>query len=138
MGGGGPVRGGGLALSGLSSRKGMNDLLENGIPAVATILSIHETGTWIDDDPQVTLRARLEPVDGNPYEAEKTLVMSLVNPIRLGARIPALIYPENHAMFGLIVDITDPSKVPPRLRTLVDELSALEVLTELADESSGR
>jgi hypothetical protein len=101
----------------------VNDLLDNGIPAVATILSIRETGTWINDNPQVKLRARLEPDDGDPYEADKTLVMSLVNPIRVGARIPALIYPEDHGRFGLIVDISDPSKIPPRLRDLVDRLS---------------
>jgi hypothetical protein len=113
------------ALSAMSgpSPEAVDDLVENGIPAVATILSIRETGTWINSSPQVNLRARLEPVDGNPYEAEKTLVMSLVNPIRVGARIPALIYPEDHGKFGLIVDITDTSQFPPRLRDLVDQLS---------------
>jgi hypothetical protein len=102
----------------------VDHLLEHGIPAVATILSIRDTGMRINDNPRVTLRARLEPVDGNPYEAEKTLVMSLVQPFQVGARIPALIYPENHGRFGLIVDISDPSKIPPRLRGLIHQMSA--------------
>jgi hypothetical protein len=111
-------------LVGSPSKEVVDDLLENGIPAVATILSIRDTGMRINDNPRVTLRARLEPVDGNPYEAEKTLVMSLVQPFQVGARIPALIYPDDHGKFGLIVDVSDPSKIPPRLRGLIDQVSA--------------
>jgi hypothetical protein len=111
-------------LGGFQPKVVVDHLLENGIPAVATILSIRDTGIRINDNPRVTLRARLEPVDGNPYEAEKTVVMSLVQPFQVGARIPALIYPEDHGKFGLIVDISNPSKIPPRLRSLIHQMSA--------------
>jgi hypothetical protein len=111
------------ALGAPLSKEVVDDLLENGIPAVATILSIHDTGVRINDNPRVTLRARLEPVDGDPYEATKTVVMSLVQPFQVGTRIPALIYPEDHSKFGLIVDTSDPSKIPPRLRGLINQVS---------------
>jgi hypothetical protein len=56
-------------------------------------------------------------------DAEKIAVMSLVNPIRVGARFPALIYPEDHGKFVIVVDLSRRSEFSPRMRALVDQLA---------------
>ena len=53
-------------------------LLEEGLPAAATILAADPTGSTYNSQPEVRFRLRIEPQPGTAYEAETEMV---INPI---------------------------------------------------------
>jgi hypothetical protein len=110
-------------------------LMQTGIPAVATIVSMHDTGVRINENPRVTLRVRVEPtIDMPGYEGEKTVLMLLGQPFHVGQRLPALMYPEDMSRFILVTDVTDPSQVPPRLSELFQSVTAGAPTSDLAGQ----
>ncbi len=53
-------------------------LLKNGVPARAEIVSLDPTGSWYNNQPQVDVRVRVLPEDGEPFEATATMI---INPV---------------------------------------------------------
>jgi hypothetical protein len=55
-----------------------DQLVKNGVPATAEIISIHPTGNIFNDQPQVDIVVRVTPTDGEPYEANVTMIINAV------------------------------------------------------------
>ena len=51
-------------------------LLEHGLPADATVLKVWDTGTTINDDPQLGLLLEVRPAGDPPFQAESKSVIS--------------------------------------------------------------
>lgn len=99
-------------------------LAEVGLPAVGTILAVQDTGTTINDDPQVELTVRIElrHLATPPFTATKTITMSRVRPIRVGERFPVLVDPSDSAKWAMVTAITDTVLAPEEIRELWLEL----------------
>ena len=62
-----------------------NALLQNGIPAPATIVSIQDTGWRINDQPQALVTLQVTPADRPPFQAQ---VKDTFSPFDLGSLTP--------------------------------------------------
>lgn len=66
------------------------ELMVTGVKAVGTIVEVTDTGMTINDNPRVTIRMRVAPLDGTgPVERSKTVTVSRVAVPRVGERYPA-------------------------------------------------
>ena len=80
-----------IAISGFfiyrmfKGRAQTNALLQNGIPASATILSIQDTGWRINDQPQALVTLQVTPTDRPPFQAQ---VKDTFSPFDLGSLTP--------------------------------------------------
>jgi hypothetical protein len=76
-------------------------ILQNGIPAKATIRQVWQTGTFINNNPQVGMQLEVQPPNGVPYVAQVNAVVPMVNipQFQPGVVLPVKISP------------TDPSRV---------------------------
>jgi hypothetical protein len=72
-----------------------------GIPGRATILELTQTGMYINEQPQVKLKLRVEPQGQQPYELEKRITVPLVALGALSSGHPLNVY----------VDRADSSKI---------------------------
>jgi hypothetical protein len=84
--------------------KGMGpnkEILQNGIPAQATIRNVWQTGTYVNYNPQLGMQLEVQPPTGTPYMAQVNAVVPMVNipQFQPGVVVPVKIHP------------TDPSKV---------------------------
>jgi hypothetical protein len=64
-----------------SARK--NQLLQSGIPAQARVLNIWETGTSVNNQPQIGIALEVYPQGGAPYQAQTTEFVSIIHLSRL-------------------------------------------------------
>jgi hypothetical protein len=64
-----------------SARK--NQLLKTGIPAQARIVNIWDTGTMVNNQPQIGVALEVYPQGGVPYQAQTTEIVSMVHMPRL-------------------------------------------------------
>jgi hypothetical protein len=71
------------AARGNSSEK--QQLLQSGTPATAQVLSIKQTGTFINNNPQVEMSLRIQPPDGPPYERTTRYVVPIIHASALQA-----------------------------------------------------
>jgi hypothetical protein len=55
-----------------------DQLLKNGVPAQAEIVSLDPTGSWYNNQPQVDVHLRVTPEAGEPFEATATMI---INPV---------------------------------------------------------
>lgn len=78
-----------------------SQLIENGLPAEATILEIRPTGSTYNDQPQVRIRLEVRPEGGAAYAAETEMI---INPVYLPQFQPGKIVRVRY-------DADDPSKV---------------------------
>ena len=62
-----------------------NALLQNGVPAPATIVSIQDTGWRINDQPQALVTLQVTPADRPPFQA---VVKDTFDPFELGSLVP--------------------------------------------------
>jgi hypothetical protein len=62
-----------------------NALLQNGVPALATIVSIQDTGWRINDQPQALVTLQVTPADRPPFQA---VVKDTFDPFELGSLVP--------------------------------------------------
>ena len=62
-----------------------NALLQNGVPAPATIISIQDTGWRINDQPQALVTLQVTPADRPPFQAQ---VKDTFSPFDLGSLAP--------------------------------------------------
>lgn len=77
-----------------------SNLIRTGIAAPATIVSVQDTGTTINDNPRVLLTLRVEPPDGSaPFELQRKLLVSRVNVPRQGEHVRVYYDPEDHSTF---------------------------------------
>ncbi len=76
-------------------------ILQNGTPAVGTIVQVWQTGTYLNNNPQLGMLLEVRPPNGQPYQAQVKAIVPLVNipQFQPGATVPVKIHP------------TDPSKV---------------------------
>jgi hypothetical protein len=70
-------------------------ILQNGIPAKATIVGVQQTGVMVGHQPQVLMLLEVEPPNGSPYQAQARAVIPMVNipQFQPGARISVKIHP---------------------------------------------
>ncbi len=73
-------------------------LLEHGLPAEAAVLKVWDTGTTINDDPQLGLLLDVRPSGEPPFQAESKSVISrlLVAEVRPGAVVQVRYDPRTH------------------------------------------
>lgn len=73
-------------------RKGLA-LVETGIEAIGTVLSVRDTGVTVNMNPRLELTFRIEPVGGfpAPYDATKTATVARYAIPRVGDRYPVWI-----------------------------------------------
>ena len=84
--------------------KGMGpnrEILQSGIRAQATIRQVWQTGTYLNNNPQIGMQLEVMPPNGAPYVAAVNAVVPLINipQFQPGVVVPVKIHP------------TDPSKV---------------------------
>lgn len=78
-----------MGLFGKSKQEKAINLVETGSRGVGVVLSVHDTGVTMNDNPRVNMTFRVEPLDGGaPFEAQKTKVVSRVEIPRAGDRYP--------------------------------------------------
>jgi hypothetical protein len=65
-----------LVIGGFARRRAA--LLLDGIPGSATVLSVEQTGVYINQQPQVRLRMRVEAPGVEPYEVERSEVVPIM------------------------------------------------------------
>jgi hypothetical protein len=77
------------------------DILQNGIPAKARILSLQQTGVMVNYQPQVVFNLEVQPPGGTSYQVQTKAVIPMVNipQFQPGTEVPVKIHP------------TDPKKV---------------------------
>jgi hypothetical protein len=76
-------------------------IMKSGTPAQATIQNVWQTGTYVNNNPQIGMQLEVRPPTGVPYTAQVNAIIPLVNipQFQPGAVVPVKIHP------------TDPSKV---------------------------
>ena len=76
-------------------------IMKSGTPAQATIQNVWQTGTYVNNNPQIGMQLEVRPPNGVPYQAQVNAIIPLVNipQFQPGAVVPVKIHP------------TDPSKV---------------------------
>jgi hypothetical protein len=74
---------------GNGKREKAKNLLESGSKGIGTVLSVHDTGMTMNDNPRVKMSFRIEPLEGGAaFDAEKTSTVSRVQIPRAGDRYP--------------------------------------------------
>ena len=79
-------------------------LMKVGTQGEATILSLQDTGTRINDDPRVTLQLQIQMPYGAPYQVTKTMTVPLIrlSQIQVGSKVQVMVD---------MMDPTNPDKV---------------------------
>jgi hypothetical protein len=76
-------------MFGRGKKEKARNLIENGSKGVGVVLTVHDTGMTINENPRVKMSFRIEPLDGSPpFEPEKTSTVSRVEVPRTGDRYP--------------------------------------------------
>lgn len=80
------------------------NVLENGIPAVAKILSVRQTGVMLNNQPQIEFQLEIHPPSGIPYQAQAKAVVALVNipQFQPGVEVPVKIDPTDQTKVVLV------------------------------------
>ncbi len=55
-----------------------NQLIKEGIPAEAVILAADPTGNVYNSQPEIRVRLRVSPTQGEPYEAETVMFVNAI------------------------------------------------------------
>jgi hypothetical protein len=80
-------------------------ILQNGIPAQAMIRQVWQTGTFINENPQVGMQLEVRPPGGAPYVAQLNAVVPLINipQFQPGTVVPVKISPTDASRVELDV-----------------------------------
>jgi len=72
-------------------------VLQNGMPAQATIVSVRQTGVMLNNQPQILFDLDVHPPGGAPYRAQAKAVIPIVNipQFQPGAEAPVKIHPSD-------------------------------------------
>src|SRR5258706_9976053 len=81
------------------------NILQNGIPAQATIRQVWQTGTFINENPQVGMQLEVRPPGGAPYVTQVNVVVPLINipQFQPGTVVPVKISPTDASKVELDV-----------------------------------
>ena len=96
----------GVLIWWIMKRMGPNQsILQNGIPAQATIRQVWQTGTFINENPQVGMQLEVRPPGGAPYVAQVNVVVPLINipQFQPGTVVPVKISPTDASRVELDV-----------------------------------
>ena len=82
-----------------------NAILQSGIPAMATILQLADTGMMVNYNPRVNIVLQVQPPNGAPYQTEVTMVVSQLQIPRVqpGMVVPVKIDPANPSKVALVI-----------------------------------
>ncbi len=74
-------------------------VLSSGTPAVAQVLAANQTGTYVNNNPQIVLTLNVTPHGGTPYQAHVTKVVSMfeIPQYQVGAQLDVRVDPANPA-----------------------------------------
>jgi len=80
-----------------------NQVLQTGIPAMATIVSLADTGMLVNYQPQVRIGLQVAPPNGVPYQAEVTMVVSqlMIPRVQPGMMVPVKIDPKDPSKIAI-------------------------------------
>ena len=80
------------------------EVIQNGIPATAKILSVRQTGVMLNDQPQVEFQLEVHPPSGVPYQAQAKAVVALVSipQIQPGAEVAVKIHPTDQTRVAIV------------------------------------
>src|SRR5919199_2836800 len=76
----------------------MQELTQTGLPGQAQILEMTQTGVYINENPQVKMKLRVEARGLAPYECEKKVTVPMIALGMLGSGRPLSVYvdPADH------------------------------------------
>jgi hypothetical protein len=100
------IAGTGFLIYYIMKRMGPNQsILQNGIPAQATIRQVWQTGTFINENPQVGMQLEVRPPGGAPYVTQLNAVVPLINipQFQPGTVVPVKISPTDASKVELDV-----------------------------------
>lgn len=80
-------------------------LLTTGVPAIATIMQIWETGTRINDRPMVGFALQVQPQGGQPFQAQCQMVVSplQIPSIQPGTQVQVKYDPANPSKVAIVM-----------------------------------
>lgn len=80
-------------------------LLQTGTPAMATILSIWETGLRINNQPEIGFQLRVQPQGGQPFDTQAKAIISMLQiaQIQPGAQVQVRYNPQNPAECAVVI-----------------------------------
>ncbi|MGP3956788.1 hypothetical protein ACTWPT_12370 [Nonomuraea sp. 3N208] len=92
-----PSRSGGLFGMIKDMAGGNHDLRDNGVPAAAVILSMHDTGVTINDQPMVAFDLEVHPESGDAYRVahREPIPRLLVGAVLPGAHLAIYVDPQD-------------------------------------------
>lgn len=103
-----------LGRAGAARQQMAEQLMVTGTKAVGTIVEVRDTGMTINDNPRISVRMRVAPLDGSaPVERSKTVTVSRVAIPRAGDRFPVW-YDRNDSekwMYGTDMQDSAPAEV---------------------------
>ncbi len=110
------IVGGAMAISfGGEVRREMlrQALVEDGADAQATVLSLRQTGKFINDNPEVALQLRVEPEGAEAFEVELTQTIAQVElpAYQPGARVEVKYDPGDHERV-VVMALIPPAPAP--------------------------
>jgi hypothetical protein len=78
-------------------------LLQTGAPATGQIMAVNQTGTYINQQPQVQIVVMVHPQGGQPYQAQLTKVVSMFETAQyqIGAQVHVRYDPQNPAKIAI-------------------------------------
>lgn len=80
-------------------------LVRGGVPAMATILSVRDSGTMVNNQPRLVLEVEITPQNGQPpyrFETKKVVGHSSLAMMRPGVSLPVSVDPRRPERFAFI------------------------------------
>ncbi|MBI3897456.1 MAG: hypothetical protein HY308_04060 [Gammaproteobacteria bacterium] len=68
-----------LTVSVILDQRREGKLRREGLPAIAKVVSVKQTGTWIGNNPQVEMELQVQPAEGDAYVLKHEEVVPIVN-----------------------------------------------------------
>ncbi len=80
------------------------NIIQNGIPARAKILSVRQTGVMLNNQPQVEFLLEVHPLSGMPYQAQAKAVVALfsIPQFQPGAEVAVKIHPTDQTKVAVV------------------------------------
>jgi hypothetical protein len=80
-------------------------IMKSGTPAQATIQNVWQTGTYVNNNPQIGMQLEVRPPSGVSYQAQVNAIIPLVNipQFQPGAVVPVKIHPTDTSKVALDV-----------------------------------
>ncbi len=79
-------------------------LLQTGTPATGQILAVNQTGTYVNNQPQVNIVVMVHPPGGQPYQAQLTKIVSLFETAQyqVGAQVHVRFDPQDRSKIAVV------------------------------------